>query len=703
MKGLKTRLTGVLAVSFLALALLAYLMAVLDRASEARRDALQRIDHAARTLGAILGEQFSGDRHAPLAQEAVRGAALAHKAKVMVVGATGRILASQPPRPPYLRPAEEPDCAECHLKKAGIPATFLAQDSGGRELALAFSPIPRGPVCLPCHPGEGAIGYVYLQMPLKELAVNPFAATLPLLLYLLLTMAVLLVAVNWVVSAQVLKPLAALKRGIEEEHDDAFERLQAANVPAEFRELSEAARGAKSRWRSMRSQVEAAVRGMGEARDAAQADLKALRANLEAEARVTRDNLVAMSGLGAETDDILGMVEGVADSVSDNAESFSGLSLSVDDVARDAAQLSEKVVQMVESASAMSRSVHSMAEHMELLSNRADAAKRSMAAIRASSSEIRANARNAAAQSGRMADTAVEGANAVRSSVDGIHRSYGEILSAVGAMGELKQASRSVGEILKIINEINDKTKLLALNAAIIASQSGEHGQSFGVVANEIKSLSDRTALSTGDISQIIVTIQERVDAAIAGVRRGEESLGGSVELVERAGTLLDAIQEAARATHGALVKINGFAERQTSLSETVDSAVAHVARMTEESRNLSLQHRRSGDQVDVATSAMGDLTEHLREAAREQAETSRYLSEAFRIINAHLRNVQSQIVAQSRALGENLARVKEAQRRDAENGVLLASLSDALDAVEQSRTAIEQELASPKSGPKRR
>ena len=92
--------------------------------------------------------------------------------------------------------------------------------------------------------------------------------------------------------------------------------------------------------------------------------------------------------------------------------------------------------------------------------------------------------------------------------------------SAEKAIGELDGSSSRVGEIVKVINGIAEQTNLLALNATIEAARAGTAGKGFAVVAEEVKTLAQETAKSTGDIDKRIGNIRSGSQGAIDAIRR---------------------------------------------------------------------------------------------------------------------------------------------------------------------------------------
>ncbi len=102
-------------------------------------------------------------------------------------------------------------------------------------------------------------------------------------------------------------------------------------------------------------------------------------------------------------------------------------------------------------------------------------------------------------------------------SMRAMRRGIEEAGQTIAALGE---RSERIGAVTRVIDEIADRTNLLALNARILAAQAGPHGRGFAVVAEEIKELSERTARSTEEIEELIKDVRESVAVAAGQSRR---------------------------------------------------------------------------------------------------------------------------------------------------------------------------------------
>jgi methyl-accepting chemotaxis protein len=116
-------------------------------------------------------------------------------------------------------------------------------------------------------------------------------------------------------------------------------------------------------------------------------------------------------------------------------------------------------------------------------------------------------------------------AQAIARTIEGMERIREAVEDASKGYRGPGQSSKEIGQIVKVIDEVTKQTSLLALNAAILAAQAGEHGKGFSVVANEIKELAERTSASTEEITRLIKSVQQRSNEAVESMRQGRESV----------------------------------------------------------------------------------------------------------------------------------------------------------------------------------
>ncbi|MNQ53975.1 Methyl-accepting chemotaxis protein CtpL [compost metagenome] len=176
-----------------------------------------------------------------------------------------------------------------------------------------------------------------------------------------------------------------------------------------------------------------------------------------------------------------------------------------------------------------------------------------------------------AADASRDADRALEqGQQVIGQSLSGLHALVGEVQDNAQAIERLAEETATIGNVLTVIRGIAEQTNLLALNAAIEAARAGEAGRGFAVVADEVRSLSQRTSGATAQIQELIGRLQQAARQSVDAMRTQVEHAQASAGQAEAADGALDEIIAAIRT-------IASMAERIADATAQQSGAVSEI------------------------------------------------------------------------------------------------------------------------------
>jgi len=191
---------------------------------------------------------------------------------------------------------------------------------------------------------------------------------------------------------------------------------------------------------------------------------------------------------------------------------------------------------------------------------------------------VAGNTHQAAGFSQQVDRAANEGMEVVDSACNSIIKIRENVLQTLGTVKRLESSSAQIGDIINLIEDIADQTKLLALNAAIEAARAGEHGRGFAVVADEVKMLSEKTATSTKEIAKIITSIQVESREAARSIAEEQERVEDSVEKSGAARDCLERILGLASETAGLINQIASATEEQSATTNEISDKIHQVS-----------------------------------------------------------------------------------------------------------------------------
>jgi methyl-accepting chemotaxis protein len=316
-----------------------------------------------------------------------------------------------------------------------------------------------------------------------------------------------------------------------------------------------------------------------------------LRATLEAVERVASGDLT--HNLNVNRRDELGQLQGAIQRMTVNLRQLvSGISDGVTQIASAAEELSAVTEQT--SAGVNSQKVET------------DQVATAMHEMAATVQEVARNAEEASEAAVAADQQAREGDRVVNEAIEQIERLASEMGHSTEAMGELKRESDKIGSVLDVIKSVAQQTNLLALNAAIEAARAGEAGRGFAVVADEVRSLAQRTQKSTEEIEALIAGLQNGTQQVANIMDNSRELTVSSVALTRSAGSSLANITKTVSAIQAMNQQIAAAAEQQSATAEEINRSVLNV-------RDVSEQTSAASEETAASSVELARLGTHLQ------------------------------------------------------------------------------------------
>lgn len=242
----------------------------------------------------------------------------------------------------------------------------------------------------------------------------------------------------------------------------------------------------------------------------------------------------------------------------------------VSEIAGSVSQLSSAV----EEVSAISeQSAKGMASQQSEVSQVATA----MNEMQSTVNEVARNTTDAMGAAKQASRTSAQGNEVVRGAIGSIEQVSRQIEQAGAVVQQLETDSASISMVLDVIRGIAEQTNLLALNAAIEAARAGEQGRGFAVVADEVRSLAQRTQASTAEISKMIEVLQERTAEAGNAMQLSRQQMQESVELAREAGGSIDSINGAVTQITDMNTLIATATEQQNAVTEELNRSIVNI------------------------------------------------------------------------------------------------------------------------------
>ncbi|MFC4241391.1 methyl-accepting chemotaxis protein [Marinobacter oulmenensis] len=254
-----------------------------------------------------------------------------------------------------------------------------------------------------------------------------------------------------------------------------------------------------------------------------------------------------------------------------------------DQVVTRLSSVADEVATASEQLSATNASVE---RNIESQSDQTDQVATAMNQMSAASSDVARSADEAQSAARSAKEKGAQGRTGGERGREALSQLSEDIRKVAERIQSLEAKSADIQKVTVVINDIADQTNLLALNAAIEAARAGEHGRGFSVVADEVRSLAQRTQSSTAEIGGVIDSLTEESKAAVSVMQSGLERVEENRQLIEDIASTINAVDDAIDHIVQMGEQIASASEEQSVAAEQVSGNLTHIVELS--SQNLS-------------------------------------------------------------------------------------------------------------------
>ena len=406
----------------------------------------------------------------------------------------------------------------------------------------------------------------------SEMKVPSYFSTLEMMGIIIIFILLSAIIFHRFVGSQILSPVKQLIHNIKQIGQGNMEHSLSLDVQNEITTVGDNLQEMTEQLKGM-VQTEADInRIQGQIMNMLSTVSAAADGNLTVEAEVTADALGSLAdAFNMMVASLASLVEQVRDSASDTSAATNEILASSDQMIKGSEEQQNHI-------NNITSAIDEIAVSMQQVANNAEAAARA---------------------SQKATEAAQQGEKSVEETIRGMHRIRNTVQVTSKKIKSLGDRSIEITEIITTIDDIARQTTILALNAAIEAARAGEHGRGFGVVAEEVRKLAERSSKATQDIADLIKGIQAETTEAVRTMEEGTREVEEGTRLADIAGS---------------------------SLKE-IDKSVDQVANLIQEISLAAKQQARGTDGVVRSMETISDITNLHGEGVRKTTKTIQELA----------------------------------------------------------------------------
>ncbi len=304
----------------------------------------------------------------------------------------------------------------------------------------------------------------------------------------------------------------------------------------------------------------------------------------------------------------------------ESSSSLAQLSVSTRELYGYADRMFNELEQIISAVYENNQNINNIASLIEGLNNTAAETRKNTEVLNHSASELGERSSLSRSLTEEVSNRAKSSGMSVVTEINELWKKNIQMVDEYSNIIEsLKARSAEVSRVLDIISDVADQTNLLSLNAAIIAAQAGEHGESFAVVADEIRKLSTNTQQNVKEIESILKDIQNSTGSAVGMLSELQKATVKGKESVERLEKVFQDITEVSGRASDVAGQSSEIAqlqaERCNEIFRLVNESISQLSKI-----NIAVkEEKKTTELISSASEELRSIAGSVKQGAEEQ------------------------------------------------------------------------------------
>ncbi len=457
------------------------------------------------------------------------------------------------------------------------------------------------------------------------------------------------------------RPVKQLVKGVEQISNGNLSPDLPNDVPAEFGVIKDALVTMCEQMRMILSQLTTLSGHVVESTSEADVSFTKVEDGVKSQSKTAARTFRTVQQLSKGLLNASEKIESIAGRIDDSVSRVAKMDMAVVLVTKTIGELNASIDKASVTIAAGDQGAQTLSKDIGGLSTSIKMAHGSLRDMMGGSQKARSDAGDAALIIENLESEAERIGKAIEDVLKGSDTAHASNERILEVTANLESRVDRVDDVLEVTHNLAERTKLLSINASIIASEAGEHGRAFAVVAREVKDLAQSTAGAIAEISEVVVGLKEGFAQTVETIQRGQEEVDQGVRLARNAVVLLGSIPDEVQKAAACNAEIVAQTDKQVEKGEQIERIINRIGGTLDQVNVVLTEQVSRNDQSLTLFQNISSSMEQLLGSVHNHASVSQDLNRTVDTISGDFHSMSGQVREHVSTLGHVVDMSEEA------------------------------------------